>query len=33
MNVQIQMTRDRYALPLTRDYPAAAEARYRDAAA
>ncbi len=33
MNVQIQMTRDRYALPLTRDYIAAAEAKYRAAAA
>ena len=29
MNVQIQMTRDRYALPLTRDYIAATEATYR----
>lgn len=29
MNVQVQMTRDRYALPLTRDYIAAAEAGYR----
>ena len=29
MNVQIQMTRDRYALPLTRDYIAAAETKYR----
>ncbi len=29
MNVQIQMTKDRYALPLTRDYIAATEAKYR----
>ena len=30
MNVQIQMTRRRDALPITRDYMAAAEARYRE---
>ncbi|QXQ06683.1 cyclopropane-fatty-acyl-phospholipid synthase family protein [Sphingosinicellaceae bacterium] len=29
MNVQVQMAKDRYALPLTRDYIAEAEARYR----
>ena len=29
MNVQIQLTRRRDALPITRDYMAAAEARYR----